>query len=411
MWIRTGAQRAPTQRPRGGMPLEYNVNSAISRYREKTAHFLPEEQKRAFENPSPGNSVRACEFLSHLDLNAPAIRSALLEVYPYLETVPGLREEVHARVRFVAWMALSGFNQLAPALRRLRLDVDAQRSLGFRRGIPCYDTFRELLHERLTGATHERLLDALLTEQLRLCHPLGREQVQDATPMEARRREQEAPYNPHYGTRMMKLELRWDPTREALLTQQFYNGLQNEGQWLAALTERTSSAGATRSIITVDGGYTSFQNIAHTWRQGHNITYKRQEHWKIDSQTARQDVLKRYQTHWQHPKFIQDASLNAKLRFLIDYGSPNDLEAAGRHLRDQYISEATCEEIARVGSRRNQNEGLNAELKRLPTQPARRGVRELLRRAQACTLTLHLVQLTRLQNGVKTSLCRVAHIL
>jgi len=397
---------------RAGIPLDFNFESAVNRYRNAATQLLAGlPAPRAFENPEEGRSVLAADYLSHLDLDKPAINRVLKEAYPYLDHVPGLKRDVHARVRFIAWMTLRGFNQLASAHRTLQHDVDAQRLLGFHERLPCYDTLREFVHERLSGCVLDQLLTELLVEQRRLLPDLGRVQVQDATPLEARRREDEAPYNPHYGVRMMKNELRWDVAHEALLTQQFYDGLAHEGQWLTPLTLRLVEAGIQHASLTVDGGYTSFHNIALQWRHGVVLSYRVQEGWKPDREVALADVLKRYQTHRTNASFLVEASLDAKLRFLVDHGSEHDVEAVGRYLRDTYLADRTPGQEALVKSHRSQNEGLNAEYKRLPVAPARRGTQELLRRSQACSLTLHLVQLCRLQHGVTTHLCRTANIL
>lgn len=45
-------------------------------------------------------------------------------------------------------MALRGHNQLRAGVKALEQDEDAQRLLGFSDGLPHYDTFRELFHER-----------------------------------------------------------------------------------------------------------------------------------------------------------------------------------------------------------------------------------------------------------------------
>lgn len=393
-------------------PVEFNADSAVSRYRSASAQVLEGlPAPRSFQNPEEGSSVLASEFLVHLNLDRPGIHAVLEEAYPYIDDVPGLKGEVHARVRFVAWMTLKGFNQLAPAFRLLRLDPAAQHLLGFHKGVPCYDTLREFVNERLAECRHDRLLAELLVEQRRLLSTLGHAQVQDATPLEARRREVEAPYNPHYKVRMMKLELRWDPAHEALLTQRAYDGLMGESPWLAVLTNQLRSLGVHGTLLTVDGGYTSFQHIALQWRHAQPLHYRTQQAWNVNREEAERDVLKRYQTHRRNPKFLVNASLPAKIRFLIDHGTPQDVEAAGKYLRDDYVSKQPPEENGFVRAQRSMNEALNGELKRLPIAPARRGTRELLRRSQACTLTLHLVQLTRLQHGITTHLSRTANLL
>jgi hypothetical protein len=392
--------------------MEYDAESAVNRYRNATTQLLASLPSPAgFQNPTEGQSVLAAEFLGHLNLHRPGIHRVLKEAYPRIDDMPSLKEKVHARVKFLAWKTLKGYNEIAQAYDLLKLDLDAQRLLGFHENLPCYDTLREFINERLSGCVHEHLLTELLVEQHRLLPSLGTVQAEDATPLEARRRETEAPYNPHYKCRMMKEELRWDVPHEALLTQQYYDGVMHESHWFNILTTRLQEAGVHGTQLTVDGGYTSFEHIALQWRAGQVLSYKTQEGWNIDSEAALEDVLKRYQRHRKNLDFLVEAPLEAKLRFLIDHGTTHDLEAVGKHLRDTYLSTRTTEETDFVRSQRAQNEGLNAELKRLPIWPARRGKRELLRRAQACTLTLHLVQLTRLQHGITTHLCRTANIL
>jgi len=393
--------------------MEYDTDAAIRRFRTASDRLLsgrPSARWTSFTDPGEGNAVPAAEFLSHLKLDLPEVNAVLREAYPYLERNGGLKRGAHARLRAGAWMALRGHNQLRAGVKALGKDEEAQRLLGFSDGLPHYDTFRELFHERLTGKRFDRLVDALLREQKRLEPDLGKRQEQDATPVEARRREEKVPYHPHYKARMHKLELRWDAEHEALLVHQFYHGLAFEGKWLVPLTKRVRRAGIRGESLTVDGSYTSFVLIAWHWRHDLPLKYRRQEGWAVDEEEAREDVERRFQRWWEHAEFPARASWEAKLRFLVDHGSPHDGEAVGRWLRDHEVTQQTDDEQRLVKRGRSANEGLNAELKRLPLYPARRGAREMLRRAQACVLTLHTVQLTRLQNGVREHLCRTADI-
>jgi len=392
--------------------VEFNVELALNRFRNESTKILSGlPQPRGFENPAEGQSVLAADFLSHLDLDRNEINTVLREAYPDLDRIHGFKKRVHARLRFLVWMTVKDFNQIKPAYKLLRHDLDAQLLLGFSDGLPSYETLRKFINKLLTGARHEKLLSVLIVEQHRLLPTLGAVQVEDATPVQARRRETEAPYNPHYKIRMHKLELRWDIQREALLTQQFYHGTAGEGRWLTIFTDRLDDLGIKGTQLTIDGGYTSFLHIALQWCVGQPLSYKTQEGWKVDKQAAQESVLKRYQNLWQHPDFLTETPFAAKLRFLIDHGTEHDIDAAGRYIRDEYLTTKTTEEFDFVNSHRSQNEGLNAEYKQLPLGPARRGSLELLRRSQACCLTIHLVQLTRIQNGVSTHLCRVTNIL
>lgn len=393
--------------------MEYDTDTAIRRFRTDTDRLLagrPSARWTPFVNPGEGQPVPAAEFLSHLDPDTPEVNEVLRRAFPYFDRRAGLKAALHARLRALAWMTLRMHNRLLPAYKALQQDEEAQRLLGFPDGLPCYDTFREMYHERLAGGRFQRLKDAMLREEKRIEDTLGDDQVEDATPDEARRREERAPYHPHYGVRMHKLEVRWDPEHEAILADQFYHGLAHEGKWLKPLTRRVERAGIKGKRLTVDGSYTSFALIAWHWRHGQPLKYRRQEAWVVDEEEARAAVERRFERHWKDAEFPVGASWEERLRFLVNHGSPQDVEAVGRWVRDHELSTQTEEGAKAVKQSRSENEGFNAELKRLPFFPARRGAREMLRRVQACTFTLHAVQLTRLQNGVRAHLCRTADI-
>lgn len=369
-----------------------------------------QEARVLFADPEPGHSVLVEDFLSHLDLTLPEADRILKEAYPYLDHVPGLKADVHARLRFVGWMTLRGFHQLAPAHRAAQAEPEAMRKLGFAHGLPSYETLRDFLHDRLTPPRIERLKTILLREQKRLLPTLGERQAQDATPVEARRHDDQAPYNGYYEAHVQKLEARWDTHHEALLADQFYKGTANEGRWLDPFTGRLERVGIHAQTLVVDGQYASLQTIAAQWRRGTHHLYRAQDGWVVDEPEARRDLAKRIQSHWKDDAFAVEGSWEARVRFLHDHGSDPDREAVGRWVRDHALTHRTSQESARISADRSQNEGLNAQLKTLPLAPARKEAREMLRRAQACTLTLHLVQLTRLQNGVRDHLCRTSYL-
>lgn len=393
--------------------MEYNESDTINRARRIAQDHLDTAPLYGappdWTNPGPDNTVLAEAFLCHVDLDRPGINAVLREAYPYLDHNPGLKQTVHARVRFIAWATLKGHNKWYPAWRRLAHDLDAQALLGFRDGVPCYDTIREFVHERLAGDRFDRLVQALVAEQARLCPDVGLVQVEDATPIEAMRHDESVPYNEHYQCRMMKLEARWDPEREALLAHEFYDGTAHESAYLLPLSERASAAGCAKGLLVVDRAYSGFDLVARSFGDGFRLVFKTQDEWRVDAAAAKLDVEKRYQEHWRHAGFRVDASFEFRLRFLVDHGSVQDVEAVGRFLRDEMLEDRSLDGVREAF--RAQNEGLNAELKRLPMRPMRRGVSWLRRRAEACVLTLHLVQLTRLQHGVRRGLCRTASIL
>lgn len=390
-----------------------NVDTQILRYRDATARLFethPENQARTrFTNPGPDGAVRAEDLLAHLELDLPQINRILKQAYPYLDRNPGLKEAVHARIRFLAWMTLRGHVELAAAYRELEDDPEAARRLGFT-WFPKYDTIRECLYDRLGEALMPGLIRALLREQKRLLPTLGEDQVEDATPLPARPRDQQAPYNGHYKTRMRKLELRWDHPHEALLAHAFYGGTEDEEPYAEILGRRLEDAGIHAQALWVDNGYTSFQAHAAQFRRGTRLIHRPQEDWRVDEPGARADVAARAQKHWRHPDYPVEGSLLDQARFLVDHGSQADREAVGRWVRDRMLADPSSEEAAALRARRSRNEALNGRFKLLPTGPPMRGARAQYGRVLACVLTVHMVQLTRLQNGVRHGLCRTRHI-
>lgn len=228
--------------------------------------------------------------------------------------------------------------------------------------------------------------------------------------MPAGRRDEEAPYNGHYKVRMRKLELRWDATHEALLADQYAPATSDEEPYLRLLTDRLEPTGIHAQTLYVDNGYTCFQTHADQHRRGTHLVHRPQDDWAVCEPMARAEVEKRVQAHWQDEGFPVEGSWDARVRFLYDHGSDTDRDAIGRWVRDRMLSTQTPQEAATLREHRSQNEALNAEAKRLPLDPPRRGGRCQYQRVLACTVTLHLVQLTRLQNGVKERLCRTTHI-
>lgn len=399
-----------------GCTIRLDVEQAIQTHRSKTTQHLADADNLfenagppAFSNPEPGNTVPAAVFLHHLDPDKPSINRVLKQAYPYLEHRPDLKHRVHARVKFLAWVTIKGYDRILPAYNALIADEQAPELLGFTQGIPAYDTLRECINDRLPPVM-DRLMQTLLAEQKRLLDTLGNQQAQDATPSRAARFEDDCPYNGHREYEMHKAELGWDAEHEALLAQQYYHGTAHEAQLLLPINQRLTDAGIEQGTLTVDGSYTSFELIAESWEQGFELRFKEQAHWTIDAQAAREDLDKRYNEHWRHEAYHGNASIENKARFLVRHGDVHDCEAVGRWLRDRQIEELTLDEVEVRRWIRSRNEAWHVHVKRLPFEPAWQGQVEMLRRFWACCLTLHLVQLTRVQHGVSEGLCRTAHI-
>lgn len=392
------------------MHLWDTPDEAVKSYRERMDWELEDSRVPGWENPGPTIPVDAARFLAGLDVAAPGVLDVLVACYPAARFNAGMMHKAGTRLRFWAWTALKGHNNLHSGYQALLVNADAQRLLGFEGRLPCYETLRRFAYELLTPDRAKALKTAILQDMKRLAPDLGKRQVQDCTPHEALRRDEAAPYNPHYKVAMHRLELRWDPDREALLADQFFNGIAHENQWANHLTNRLVKVGLRPESLTTDNGYSGFHNQAHHWRLGIKLIHKAQDSWVIDVEAAGREVERRYKQHWHHRDWHRNAPWERKLRLLHDHGSNQDREAVGRWLRDHELTHRPQGQEAQRQQLRAQNEGLNAELKRLPLRPQRQGALWQLRRVLACTLTLALVQWNRLLHGATKNLCRTAYI-
>lgn len=403
-----GTARPKNLAPQDGMHLWDTPDELVKSYRERHDVELGAFRVAAFRNPGPDHPVDAAEFLCHLD--GARLVSLVCACYPAAKWRPDLQREGAARIRAWAWMALKGHDNLHSGYQALCADPETVRMLGFERGLPCYETMRYFAHERLTQLRLAGLERAILADMKARCPSLGDTQVEDCTPHEALRRDESAPYNGHYKVRMHRLDLRWDANHAALLGHQFYHGNAHESRWLNVMTTRTLRAGLAPKILVVDNGYAGFANHAFHGHRGIQLVHRAQESWTVNEGAARAEIEKRWTHHWRRPDWSRDPPWKDKLRVLIVHGTPSDQEAVGRWMRDSSLTQRNSEVEALRSQMRAQNEGLNAELKRLPLRPQRGGALWQLRRVLACTMTLFLVQWTRLIQGVTHNLCRTAYI-
>jgi hypothetical protein len=365
---------------------------------------------RTFTNPGPDNPVPASVFLYHLELDHAPIHDVLQQAYPAYRRNEHLPQKVQARLKFYLWMTLKGHEHIQPAYNELQEDAKAAFRLGFRDGLPAYDTLREFINDRFSADLKRELRRVLLRLTVQHHPSLGDEQAHDATPVPASRWDTACPYNGYREVEMHKLEARWDPEYAALLGLQFYHGTCDEGRWVVPFHERMRDVGVRGGTVTVDGGYTSLRNIAVSWACGFPLRFRCKDHWRVDAQAACEEVRQRYQKHHGGVWFDPDAGVERMARFLVEHGSERDVGAVGRWVRDRFV-EGLGEAEGRVLSRvRSRNEGLHGPLKRLPLLPSWRGVGWMRDRVLACGLALVAVQWVRVRGGVREGLCRVAHI-
>lgn len=336
--------------------------------------------------------MKAGLFLSWLDLDHPLFNQIFRDAWPYVDRNT-LGPRLRARVKWLVWSILNGYNNPHNARKQLLEDSDAQRRLGFTAsgGVPGYDTLNAFWQWATTPTNTHALIDAFVQLLDRHLDELGHDTVEDAIPYRSRRGDEDAPFNGHYKTRMHKPEARWCTTHDCFLVGALSYGTHPEASWSGPLTRRLQRAGVTLKRLTVDRAYPTYAALVEHHVENVALAYHPAKHWAIEADGAREEVDKRYNQHWEHPAYLTEASLEHKARFLVDHGSDADKEAAGKWIRDAYLEQRDEAEKARVGRARSLNESYNTDLHRVLLHPDRRGIDRMV---ELCTDQLEVLGVT-----------------
>lgn len=360
-----------------------------------------------FTNPTGTTPVRVSYFLRFLD---PDRLDALLTAWyahPWKIQYPPVAVFLAA----VPFKTLKGFRSWDALSHHLQEYPDDAKDLGFvlENGIakvPCGETFRTFVKHRLGPIRLEGVMDALvqlLADALRrLGHTLGERVGDDATPLESNGRDPEAAYNDHYEKTGYKIDITLDLDHDVPLAKQTLRLNEPEEPCLIPNLERLQALGLHPREAWIDGGYTSFRNLAYLGVNGIRAHYHQTVSW-VHRTDATQDAVERaYQAAWGHDDFRTQATLDEQLRFLHHQGRT---ELVGAYHRNQAMAEyeEAPDVVLDVYHARNQDEGLNGHLKRCLDFQHRfhdQGLRNADLHATVFLTTKLVVALVRAQHGI-----------
>lgn len=360
-----------------------------------------------FVDPGRATPVRTAYYLRFADVDRldPLLRLGYKDpakiVYPP-------RAVFLAAIPFKTLKGLRGWDALSRHLHEYPQDA---QDLGFalvdgEPQVPSGETLRLFVTRRLGNARLEGVMDTLvqlLADALRrLGHDLGRRVGDDATPLESNGDDPEAAYNDHYEKTGYKVDIALDLDHDVPLAKQTIRLNEAEAGCLIPNLERLQALGLRPEAAWIDGGYTSFHNLAYLGVNGIRGHYHPTMSW-VHRDDATQDAVERaYQAEWNHEDFRLQPTLDEQLRFLHHQGRT---QLVGAYFRNQTMAEyEECPDgYLDVYHARSQDEGLNGHLKRcldFQTRFHGQGLARADLHATTCLVTKLVVALVRAQQGI-----------
>jgi hypothetical protein len=319
------------------------------------------------------------------------------------------------------------FQKLRPDLQKITQVYDVlvsqkkvAQNLGFTPSdLPRYETIRHFINDLLDDETlsnwfHEEIQEIQYHLSRLKQQPLGKETIEDATIITAKRDDPEAKYSGYYKDYGWKKDLLIDSHHKIFLGYQDLEITADEAEALTFHLERLQQIDLSVDMITVDGKYPTYENIAQAKIDfDTDLFYKPQKNWVHNPKGDLETLSKRYQKYWDHEDFRSDASLWYKLSFLYRRG---DVEYVGAYYRNQHVlqyhrREKHCGRRYRL--ERNGNEGFNGYVKQqmgFETSIPWKGRKHAFKHTTLCLIALNAVALTRLQHDVTNHLTSVAYL-
>jgi hypothetical protein len=253
-------------------------------------------------------------------------------------------------------------------------------------------------------------MDRLVVELRVALAPLGiifgERVTHDATAVPARGRDSEAQYNDYYGFRGYKADLLLDKPTGLPVVKTTLDLGEAEGGNLIPTWERARALGLPLKAARIDGGYTSFKNLAHAAMHWVEVYCKITETWVIHPEASLAALQAKYAAYWEHPDYVPHPGLRKLVTFLVERGED---ELVSKWFRNSILREyeEAPGEYLDVYHERNTSESGNGHLKNdldLAWGWRGKGKRSFDLHSSLCCISLLVVALTRAQHGVATNL-------
>ena len=318
------------------------------------------------------------------------------------------------------------FQKLRTDLRKIsevysvvQSNEEIARNLGFDPYcLPGYETIRHFINDLLDDETLEHIfyreVEAIEEKLNHYGETLGKETLEDATIITAKRGDPESEYSGYYEDGGWKKDMLLDQKHKVFLAYQNLGINEDEGHALQSNLEKLREIGININEITADGKYPTYENIAIAkHKYGTDLFYRPQDGWVHNTKGDMNEINHRYQKYWKHHGFRVNAGIDYKLSFLCQMG---DYEWVGAHYRNQHVRRYNrrikrCRRRYRI--ERNTNESFNNYLKQhmgFETSLPKKGKESAFKHTTLCLIAINAVALTRLQNGITEHLTSVAYL-
>ncbi|MDH2906261.1 MAG: hypothetical protein PXX82_07930 [Methanomassiliicoccales archaeon] len=327
-----------------------------------------------------------------------------------------VEKRLEPRIRFFAFLVISRSRTLIEGYRSMCAD-DGWRRLGFT-GKPTYELLREFVNERIGDDRFQLLFDALLVELCRLEKALGVEiggrVGNDGTDGHSLKHDSEAKYSGYYKHNGWKADVVHDMDDQSVTLH--YTSMEiteSEGCFLIPSQKHLYSLGVRPKVWKVDGGYTSYANIAHSEINGTHLVYRIEADWKINPKGTQKGIKRLYQRYRQHEDFNPYASAGEMLNFLYDRGEYEAVGAYFRNMRMDYAAAHPEEFKHECGERSGKTEGQFGVSKShtlLDSRPVKRGRKAFDRTCHFTFIAGQFASVIRAQHGVRQHLGCLTYI-
>ena len=391
---------------------DIEIDNLIKTNRKKLEELIDKNAPKIplFINPTESTPVETSEFLSHLNLEF--LDPFLKKIFPRFERI---KEKVYARIRLLLFMKLRGIKFISTAYRIIQTNEIIAENLGFDfDNLPTYETIRHFINDLLLDELDTMFYSIVkeIDRNLRKNRDKISKASEDATVITAKRNDEEAKYSGYYKTKGWKKDLLRD-SHGIFISYEDMEINDNEGDALLHHLQKLKEVGIKLEELTVDGKYPTYENIAIAkCGYGTNLLYKPQKHWVYNEKGSVRKLHEKYSKYWRDNYYKANQSIDYELQFLYKKG---EYEYVGAYFRNIQVKKYEVNEKLRkkIIRKRNGDEGFNSYIKQhvgFESDLPRKGRKNAFFHTTLCLITLNMVALTRLQNGIKENLTSVAYL-
>ncbi len=318
------------------------------------------------------------------------------------------------------YMKLMKIKRITALYRRMTADDGAlAEKLGFERRddgkivMPCYSNLALFIKKRLDENTMDELSAIVLVEineRLKLYgKDFGSEIAHDGVVI--RSFDRDAVYNKHYDTTMYKGEIGADINTLIPLYGTVTCGTDYDGNFAIPFVQKLDAIEKKARTGYFDGHYASLQNFAvlnhiHKVKPIINVPITQR---RVAVTGGMRNINKQYQKLHNKPGFVVNADVNTKLSLLLEYSKT---KVVGYYYRNIHVKsfKKNMKDFGKRSLEETVNNSVKNGLVDVENGCNGAGIRNHDHHMKLCILSVQLVALIRLQNGITEDLTSVKNI-